>query len=131
MAVQDELEYLKSLVTQLNEKIHNLEAKAKDAVSGSKTPAQQLRTILVGPPGAGECIAVTNDALYDSLCLIMPNDSQERVLRPPKFGMSSVSATLPPVTCFATRSRGRRSSVWRRRRSWMPVDSSAMISSWA
>lgn len=131
MAVQDELDYLKSLVTQLNEKIHNLEAKAKDAVSGSKTPAQQLRTILVGPPGAGECIAVTNDAFYDSLCLIMPNALQERVLRPPKFGMSSVSATLPPVTCFATRSRGRRSSVWRQRRSWMPVDSSAMISSWA
>ncbi len=54
MAVQDELEYLKSLVTQLNEKISTLEAKAKEAVTGPKTPAQQLRTILVGPPGAGE-----------------------------------------------------------------------------
>ena len=54
MTVQDELEYLKSLVAQLNDKIHSLEAKAKAAVAPPKTPAQQLRTILVGPPGAGE-----------------------------------------------------------------------------
>ena len=53
MAVQDELEYLKSLVAQLNDKIHSLEAKAKAAASAPKTPAQQLRTILMGPPGAG------------------------------------------------------------------------------
>lgn len=56
MAPTDELEYLKSLVTQLNEKISALEKKAKDAVAPakSKTPAQQLRTILMGPPGAGK-----------------------------------------------------------------------------
>lgn len=52
MGVSDELEYLKSLVSQLNEKIHALEAKAKDEVR-RPTPAQQLRTILIGPPGAG------------------------------------------------------------------------------
>jgi adenylate kinase len=52
MAPSDELEYLKSLVSQLNDKIHALEAKAKAAVP--KTPAHQLRTILIGPPGAGE-----------------------------------------------------------------------------
>lgn len=51
MAGEDELAYLKSLVHQLNEKIKTLEEKAKKAVSPS--PAQQLRTILVGPPGAG------------------------------------------------------------------------------
>ena len=51
----DELEYLKSLVAQLNEKITSLEAKAKATVK-AKTPAQQLRTILIGPPGAGEAI---------------------------------------------------------------------------
>ncbi|KAH9857546.1 adenylate kinase [Lenzites betulinus] len=80
MAVQDELEYLKSLVTQLNEKIHTLEAKAKDAVLPSKTPAQQLRTILVGPPGAGKgtqaprirdefcvCHLATGDLLRDQV----------------------------------------------------------------
>ena len=52
MAGSDELEYLKSLVAQLNAKIEALEAKAKNAVTRS-TPAQQLRTILMGPPGAG------------------------------------------------------------------------------
>jgi adenylate kinase len=57
MAPKDELEYLKSLVGQLNEKIAQLEHKALEKVAPvPKTPAQQLRTILVGPPGAGACI---------------------------------------------------------------------------
>ncbi|KAJ7348964.1 adenylate kinase 1 [Mycena albidolilacea] len=47
----DELEYLKSLVAKLNEKITALEAKATPALP---TPAAQLRTILIGPPGAGK-----------------------------------------------------------------------------
>jgi len=51
MGVSDELEYLKSLVSQLNEKIAAMEAKAKGT---PKTPIQQLRTILMGPPGAGK-----------------------------------------------------------------------------
>jgi len=50
MGASEELEYLKSLVAQLNDKIASIEAKSKPA----KTPAQQLRTILVGPPGAGK-----------------------------------------------------------------------------
>ncbi|KDR81980.1 hypothetical protein GALMADRAFT_240381 [Galerina marginata CBS 339.88] len=53
MGVSDELEYLKSLVSQLNSKITALEQKAK-AVPPAKSPVQQLRTILVGPPGAGK-----------------------------------------------------------------------------
>jgi len=54
MAPSDELGYLKDLVRQLNDKIGVLEQKAKDALPGSTpTPAQQLRLILVGPPGAG------------------------------------------------------------------------------
>ena len=52
MAGEDELAHLKTLVAQLNDKIHALEQKAKAAVA-PKTPAQQLRTILIGPPGAG------------------------------------------------------------------------------
>lgn len=52
MGTSEELEYLKSLVAQLNEKIQALEAKAQS--SAPKTPAQQLRTILMGPPGAGK-----------------------------------------------------------------------------
>lgn len=51
MGASEELEYLKSLVAQLNDKIHALEAKAKSPAP--KSPAQQLRTILMGPPGAG------------------------------------------------------------------------------
>ncbi|KAG6328683.1 hypothetical protein ID866_10406 [Astraeus odoratus] len=54
MAPSDELEYLKSLVAQLNEKIHALEEKAKAVAHLQKTPAQQLRTVLVGPPGSGK-----------------------------------------------------------------------------
>lgn len=51
MAGEDELNYLKGLVSQLNNKIRALEEKAVAAVK--PTPAQQLRTILIGPPGAG------------------------------------------------------------------------------
>ncbi|KAH9918367.1 adenylate kinase [Epithele typhae] len=80
MAVQDELEYLKSLVSQLNDKIKSLEDKAKAAAGVPKTPAQQLRTILVGPPGAGKgtqapriretfcvCHIATGDLLRDQV----------------------------------------------------------------
>ena len=49
-STSDELAYLKSLVGQLTDKIKELEAKA---ASKLPTPAQQLRTILIGPPGAG------------------------------------------------------------------------------
>jgi len=53
MAPSDELEYLKDLVRQLNDKIHSLEQKAKSALPSHATPAEQLRMILIGPPGAG------------------------------------------------------------------------------
>jgi adenylate kinase len=52
MAPTDELQYLKSLLAQLTKKIEEIEGKAKHAIVG--TPAQQLRMILVGPPGAGK-----------------------------------------------------------------------------
>jgi hypothetical protein len=58
MGASEELDYLKSLVSQLNAKITALECKQKAPTT--PTPAQQLRTILVGPPGAGisfDCIA--------------------------------------------------------------------------
>jgi len=53
---EEELKYLKSLVDDLNAKIKQLEAKAKGALTGkaSPTPAEQLRMILIGPPGAGK-----------------------------------------------------------------------------
>ncbi|KAG8925783.1 adenylate kinase [Tulasnella sp. 418] len=52
MAPTGEVEYLKHLVEHLNKKIHELEGKAKAVVA--PTPAEQLRMILVGPPGAGK-----------------------------------------------------------------------------
>jgi len=80
MAPSDELEYLKGLVAQLNEKIHVLEEKAKAAAHMQKTPAQQLRAILVGPPGSGKgtqapklrdefcvCHLATGDLLRDQI----------------------------------------------------------------
>jgi adenylate kinase len=53
MAPTDELSYLKSLVQQLNQKIDDLEKKAKSAVAKATQPPRELRMILVGPPGAG------------------------------------------------------------------------------
>ncbi|TFK46347.1 adenylate kinase 1, partial [Heliocybe sulcata] len=79
MGASEELEYLKSLVGQLNEKISALEQRVTGAVS-RKSPAQQLRTILVGPPGAGKgtqaprirdefcvCHLATGDMLRDQV----------------------------------------------------------------
>ncbi|KAJ6606300.1 adenylate kinase 1 [Mycena vulgaris] len=51
MGASEELEYLKSLVAKLSDKIHALETKSNGA---PPTPAAQLRTILMGPPGAGK-----------------------------------------------------------------------------
>ncbi|KAF5324427.1 hypothetical protein D9611_004053 [Ephemerocybe angulata] len=53
MGASEELDYLKSLVNQLNDKIKTLEAKATGSAP-AKSPATQLRTILMGPPGAGK-----------------------------------------------------------------------------
>ncbi|PWN53962.1 adenylate kinase 1 [Violaceomyces palustris] len=52
-----ELAYLKSLVSQLNDKIQQLESSAKSAVSnavGAGSTAEGVRMILIGPPGAGK-----------------------------------------------------------------------------
>jgi len=52
MGTSDEIAYLKSLVSQLEDKINALEA----ASPPKRSPIQQLRTILMGPPGAGASI---------------------------------------------------------------------------
>ncbi|QRV86864.1 adenylate kinase [Ceratobasidium sp. AG-Ba] len=52
MAPTDEIAYLKGLARQLQEKIESLEKEAAKKLQ--PTPAQQLRMILIGPPGAGK-----------------------------------------------------------------------------
>lgn len=66
MGASEELEYLKSLVSQLNAKIAALESKAKPPPS----PVQQLRTILMGPPGAGIFLPLYYEEIYNLNCLI-------------------------------------------------------------
>ena len=51
MAPTSEIDYLKNLVSQLNDKIKSLEEAAVAKITPS--PAEQLRMILIGPPGAG------------------------------------------------------------------------------
>jgi len=74
----EELDYLKSLVSQLNDKIKLLETSRKPPSTPSV--AQQLRMILIGPPGAGKgtqapkirekycvCHLATGDMLRDQV----------------------------------------------------------------
>jgi hypothetical protein len=100
MAPKDELDYLKSLVAQLNNKIDQLELKAKDKLSGAaaavgaatglaQTPAQQLRTILIGPPGAGTRLSPLSFRMR-----VLTARRQARARRPRRFATSTACATL-------------------------------------
>ncbi|KNZ62136.1 adenylate kinase [Puccinia sorghi] len=77
-----EISYLKKLVAELSSKIDNLEKQASSAVSGAvhASPAEQLRLVLMGPPGSGKgtqapkikdkycvCHLATGDMLRDQV----------------------------------------------------------------
>ena len=136
-SASDELAYLKSLVSQLTVKINDLEAKAASK-KPTPSPAQQLRTILVGPPGAGVCRAarvfaraLSRSPLCTFFLFLLMLCVQARVHRHRAYARSFVSAILRRVICFVSKSRRRHRSVLKLRRSWMPVGSSRTISWWA
>ncbi|KAI0933538.1 adenylate kinase [Taiwanofungus camphoratus] len=88
MAPSNEIDYLKSLVEQLNAKIQALETKAKDAVT--KTPAQQLRTILIGPPGAGKGTQAPRIRDEFCVCHLATGDMlREQVTKKTKLGVEA------------------------------------------
>jgi len=88
MGTSEELEYLKSLVVQLNDKINALEAKAQ--ASAPKTPAQQLRTILVGPPGAGKGTQAPRISKEFCVCHLATGDMlREQVQKKTPLGLEA------------------------------------------
>ncbi|KAJ3805164.1 adenylate kinase 1 [Lentinula lateritia] len=82
-----ELEYLKSLVAQLNDKIKALEGKA---TSSKPSPAAQLRTILMGPPGAGKGTQAPRIRDKFCICHLATGDMlREQVARRTKLGLEA------------------------------------------
>lgn len=47
----DKVQDLKDLITKLENRVHQLEARLTS--SSSKSPSESMRMILIGPPGAG------------------------------------------------------------------------------
>ncbi|KAK4915486.1 adenylate kinase [Elasticomyces elasticus] len=54
MASPSEVSKLQEQITKLEARIQDLESKQSSAPSSSVSPAEQMRMILIGPPGAGE-----------------------------------------------------------------------------
>lgn len=85
-----------------------------------RTPAEQLRLVLMGPPGAGrqECGWMMHRS---------PRDwhSQNNQAKEPKLRRSkknTASAIYPPVTCCGTRCQKGLTWARQQRRSWTRVD---------
>jgi len=88
MVASDELVYLKSLVSQLNDKISALEKRAKPAPP--KSPARQLRTILIGPPGAGKGTQAPKIRDEFCLCHLATGDMlRDQVAKKTQLGMEA------------------------------------------
>ncbi|KAG8989672.1 adenylate kinase [Tulasnella sp. 427] len=88
MAPTTEIDYLKSLVEQLNVKIKALEDKAIKAVS--PTPFEQLRMILVGPPGAGKGTQGPNIKKKYCVCHLATGDLlREQIAQKTSLGLEA------------------------------------------
>ncbi|KAG9032586.1 adenylate kinase [Tulasnella sp. UAMH 9824] len=88
MAPTTEIEYLKSLVSQLNEKIKTLEDKAVKAVT--PTPSEQLRMILIGPPGAGKGTQGPNIKKKYCVCHLATGDLlREQIAQKTQLGLEA------------------------------------------
>jgi len=88
MAPTGEIDYLKSLVSALNEKIKALEAKALATVTPK--PTDQLRTILVGPPGAGKGTAAPSIVKKYCVCHLATGDMlREQIHQKTPLGMEA------------------------------------------
>ncbi|KAJ7272958.1 adenylate kinase 1 [Mycena rebaudengoi] len=85
MGASEELEYLKSLVAKLSDKIKALESKV-----AAPTPARQLRTILMGPPGAGKGTQAPRIRDEFCVCHLATGDMlREQVIQKTPLGLAA------------------------------------------
>ncbi|KAI0028194.1 adenylate kinase [Vararia minispora EC-137] len=88
--MSSELEYLKDLHARLSEKIKALEAEVAKKAPAPRTPAQQLRTILVGPPGAGKGTQAPRIRDEFCVCHLATGDMlREQVAQKTKLGVEA------------------------------------------
>jgi len=88
MAPPGEIDYLKGLVSQLNDKIKALEESVVAKVS--PTPAEQLRMILVGPPGAGKGTQAPNIKKKYCVCHLATGDMlREQITQKTPLGLEA------------------------------------------
>lgn len=74
-SAQQELDQLKGLVSDLSAKIADLEQRSKAAVLPSgRTPTEELRMILIGPPGAGKGTQAPNIVSKYNVCHLATGD---------------------------------------------------------
>jgi hypothetical protein len=89
----EDISGLKDLIKQLNNRVDELEKAVKGGVK--PTPAEQLRMILIGPPGAGTCfLCFVLAQLRVEMQLRKETDlvEQERVPKPQRSRKSSAFA---------------------------------------
>jgi len=88
---QDELEYLRSLAKRLQDRITDLEQKAKAALPTTPAPTTpELRMIVMGPPGAGKGTQAPNIKEKFCICHLATGDMlREQVARKTPLGVEA------------------------------------------